>query len=218
MPAIVAASDGRASAAGALRVVGRLAKRDGRTPALVTIGDAATGQRARALLDLVVDLSDDWIHTVVVGDARDALDALARVDGRCSSSASRSGRRRARRAVLAVDFGRASLRAATLALQLLDRPAHAFVVCPGSPDVDALVDVSEDSLARDAGVTVERRRIAGEPAAAILDVAVTERADLISLGRHGLLTPTGIIPASLGPAARTVLSAASCSVLVAPPD
>jgi hypothetical protein len=44
-------------------------------------GDAATGQRARALLDLVVDLPDDWTHTVVAGDARDALDALARVDG-----------------------------------------------------------------------------------------------------------------------------------------
>lgn len=239
---IVVASDGRATSAGAMRLADRLAKRDGRTPELVTVGDAATGQRARTLLDTVVDVPSDWTHTIVAGDALDALtriDASLLVIGLNVASPPRTVIGLAasagvpvlaappritelpRTAVLAVDFGRASLRAAKLAIQLLERPAHAFMVCAGTargPQVDVLADVFEDALALDRGVAVERRLVGGDPAAAILDVAIVERVDLIALGRHGLLTPTGIIPSRLGPVAHAILREAPCSVLVAPPD
>jgi nucleotide-binding universal stress UspA family protein len=64
---------------------------------------------------------------------------------------------------------------------------------------------------REAGLTAESRMVLGDPRAALLDTARSERSDLIIVGSHGR---TGIKKLLLGSVASHVLTHAPCSVLV----
>jgi len=65
----------------------------------------------------------------------------------------------------------------------------------------------------DGTAPVEAQIVAGQPAAALLDLADTEDADLIVVGRRG----RGLSRAVLGSAASTLSTSARCPVLLAPP-
>lgn len=121
------------------------------------------------------------------------------------------------RAVLAIDFSSSSIRAATTALDTLERPGRACMinVAKPSPHVELLFDALEDTIGRAQGIEITKRCVLGDVATSILRIAALERVDLISVGRSKRAPPGYGQPASLGSVTRTILSSAPCSVLVA---
>lgn len=133
-----------------------------------------------------------------------------------------------RRCLAATDFGRPSLAAARAALELLEAPADlvlAFVNArdhggEASPDqaprhVRLLLDALPHTLDAPAGVQVGAILLPGQVLPAILAFAGSWSADLLSIGRHGRSTSSGLLAAPVGPTVRGLLEGSPCSVLIA---
>lgn len=129
-----------------------------------------------------------------------------------------------RRALLALDFSKSSLHAATVALKMLAKPARAFMVSAGpslvcqdpEPHIGLLFDTVQDVLGVDRQVAITRHTVAGEAAASLLRVADSEAVDLISVGRCGRSHATCTKPGAIGRVARAIVASAACGVLIAP--
>lgn len=137
-----------------------------------------------------------------------------------------------RRAVVGIDFSRASLRAAHAAAGMLVDGGtltllHARPVLDAAPAAESSLDepyargvsASLDGLRRailalHPHITVAVERRDGEPADAVLDFAVGTNADFVAVGRH---RRNAISHAILGSVATTLLRKAQLSVLVLPP-
>ena len=77
-------------------------------------------------------------------------------------------------------------------------------------ELESLVAGAEHTL-REAGISTEGRVLAGEPRETLVQLAESERADLIVLGSHGR---SGIAKMMLGSVSSHVVTHAPCSVLV----
>jgi nucleotide-binding universal stress UspA family protein len=77
------------------------------------------------------------------------------------------------------------------------------------PDTDALREMLAKVKPTDPSVAYEHRLITGEPASSIVDLADSERADLIVLGTHGR---TGLRRLLMGSVAEAVVRRARCPV------
>lgn len=100
-------------------------------------------------------------------------------------------------------------------------PAYSEVYAPSAPYSERLMDdlhkyhqeiasVAEKSL-RDAGLLTEAKVLPGDPRSVIVDLAGTERADLVVIGSHGR---TGLARILLGSVASHIVTHAPCSVMV----
>lgn len=133
-----------------------------------------------------------------------------------------------KRCVLAMDFGRASISAALLALALLERPAFAapaFVdtgggVAPSDRDgvppahLRLLFDALPAALGSHAGVTMAPHFLKGARVSTLVAFALTYGAELMAVGRRGRPASAARQSAELGPTVRGLLEHAPCSVLV----
>lgn len=137
-----------------------------------------------------------------------------------------------RRAVVGIDFSRASLRAAHAAAGMLvdggtltllharpslDAAAAAAdgLDVPYARGVTAALDGLRTAIVSNhPHVTVEVERRDGEPAEALLNFAIAANADFVAVGRH---RRNAITHAILGSVATTLLRKAQLSVLVLPP-
>jgi len=133
-----------------------------------------------------------------------------------------------RRAVLAVDFGRASLDAALVALGLLEAPAiaaPAFVdtgegLAPSGDDgvppahLRLLFDALPSVLGAHAGVTLAPHFLKGPRVPTLIAFATAYGAELIAIGRQGRSVSGGLRAVPLGPTVRGLLAQAPCSLLV----
>lgn len=137
-----------------------------------------------------------------------------------------------RRAVVGIDFSKASMRAAAVAAGLLATGGtltllHALprfdatavsedgTDLPFARGVTAALDSLRASLAAthsDITVAIERRD--GEAAEAVMNYAIAAKADFVAVGRH---RRSAIAHAVLGSVATTLLRKAKLSVLVMPP-
>jgi nucleotide-binding universal stress UspA family protein len=77
-------------------------------------------------------------------------------------------------------------------------------------ELESLVAGAERTL-REVGFSTEARVLTGDPRETLIDVARSERADLIVVGSHGR---TGIAKMMLGSVSSHVVTHAPCSVLV----
>ena len=77
-------------------------------------------------------------------------------------------------------------------------------------ELETLVAAAERTL-REAGISTEGRVLAGEPRETLVQLAQSERADLIVVGSHGR---SGIAKMMLGSVSSHVVTHAPCSVLV----
>ncbi len=135
-----------------------------------------------------------------------------------------------RRAVAAIDFSDASLTAAAIAGELLDdggtlSVAHvsAFGDASARPGdlidlyragVTARLDQAVQRLRRWTRRHVEGVRLHGQIAPALLEYADASASDLIALGGHEMGLAERVL---LGSVRTTVVRAAKCSILIAPP-
>lgn len=135
------------------------------------------------------------------------------------------------RAVVAIDFSPFSVRAAHVALEVLEdgatlHLAHAmqrpYVLVPaldraedeGTID-EAFAKLSGELRVRGDDVTViETATLRGDPAAAVLELAVAAGADLVVAGSHGHGFFERLV---VGSVATKILRSARCTVLVVPP-
>ncbi len=128
-----------------------------------------------------------------------------------------------RRALVAVDFGPASVRAAEIALQLLE-PGGTLTLfhvrpLPEFESVDAMEAAFERlrtmlEAERPADVTIESKVAAGAVVDRILECASTIGADLVAVGTHG---PGVLQRLFVGSTATSVLHGCPATVLVCPP-
>lgn len=126
-------------------------------------------------------------------------------------------------AVVAVDFGPPSLRAARLALDLIE-PGGVLTLIHVRPLVDQqsvdLLSAASDRLMAmlrpDApdGVTIQSRVARGSVVERVLECAQNTSADLIAVGTHG---PTVLERLFVGSSAAGVLHGSTCTVLASPP-
>lgn len=136
-----------------------------------------------------------------------------------------------RRCVAATDFGRPSLAAARLAMELLEAPAKlvlAFVNAPddsvrSTPDgvprhVRLLLDALSHTLGAPAGVEVTSVVLTGRVLPSLLIYACDYSADVLCFGRHGRSTSPGLLSAPLGPTVRGLLEGLGCPALIASAD
>jgi nucleotide-binding universal stress UspA family protein len=137
-----------------------------------------------------------------------------------------------RRAVVGIDFSRASMRAATAAAGMLSaggtltllhaRPrldvaaaSDDGIEMPYARGVTAALEGLRTSIAaHHPGITVELERRDGEAAEAVVNFAVASQADFVAVGRH---RRNAIAHAVLGSVATSLLRKAKVSVLVLPP-
>jgi nucleotide-binding universal stress UspA family protein len=129
---------------------------------------------------------------------------------------------------LAVDFGRASITAALVALALLERPAFAapaFVdvgagVVPSDhdgvppPHLRLLFDALPAALGPHPGITMAPHFLRGQRVPTLVGFAKTYGADLMAIGRQGRMASAMSHTGQPGPTVRGVLEQAPCSVLV----
>jgi nucleotide-binding universal stress UspA family protein len=136
-----------------------------------------------------------------------------------------------RHAVAAVDFTEASLAAAAVAGEILDDDSTLMVAHvsafgdanaqPGDlmdlyrAGVRARLDQAVQRLQRRTHRRVEGVTLHGEIAQSLLDFADATKCDLIALGGHELGLVDRVL---LGSVRTTVVRAAKCSVLIAPPE
>lgn len=137
-----------------------------------------------------------------------------------------------RRVLIGIDFSRASIRSARIALSLLEDDAKVFVVHVESPigqrseadeaddvvrqtGVSALLSELRRTLDVPAGIDLEPIVVQGDPAATLLALATQMRADLIAVGsqRHGFVEKLLI-----GSVATSLIRDARCSLLITPPQ
>ncbi|MEX2188942.1 MAG: universal stress protein [Pirellulales bacterium] len=133
---------------------------------------------------------------------------------------------KARKIVFATDFSPSSDAAlatavsltresnATLVLVHVQEPPMAFgggeaYIGPTETE-DELSDMLGRLVADEAGITVERRLVVGEPAHEIVRLAEENGADLIVIGSHGR---TGVSRLLMGSVAEAVVRRAKCPVL-----
>ena len=125
-----------------------------------------------------------------------------------------------RRVLIAVDFGRAELRAARTAMSIV---APGGSVCfahvaarPGQPDDEIRngdeLDRFVEAVGVPADITVNRTQIHGDPARALLDHARSDGIDMIVAGTHGR---NALARLFVGSVARTLVRGARCAILVA---
>jgi nucleotide-binding universal stress UspA family protein len=122
-----------------------------------------------------------------------------------------------RRVVVAMDFSRASMRAAKWAMTVAAPDGDISLVNVRTPAERATPYGSLRRLAvhlqdRYAG-RVSPVDLQGDPATELLAYAGEQRADVISIGSRGI---RGISPGSLGPVATRVVRCARCSLILAP--
>ncbi len=138
-----------------------------------------------------------------------------------------------RRAVVGIDFSRASMRAAAAAagmladggtLTLLHARPRLDVAAASDDNIDtayasgvtaALDGLRKTMAASHPGIVMEVERRDGEAAAAVMNFAIAAKADFVAVGRH---RRNAIAHAVLGSVATSLLRKATLSVLVLPPD
>ena len=76
--------------------------------------------------------------------------------------------------------------------------------------LEEIIAGAENTL-REAGLSTEGRIVEGDPRSALVDIARTERADVLVVGSHGR---TGMAKLMLGSVSSHVVTHAPCSVLV----
>ncbi|MFI5228724.1 MAG: universal stress protein [Gemmatimonadales bacterium] len=122
-----------------------------------------------------------------------------------------------RRIVVAMDFSRASMRAAKWVLAVAAPDGDISLVNVRSPAERATPYGSLRRLAEhlqsDFSGHVRPVELHGDPATELLAYASQERADLISVGSRGA---RGVSPGSLGAVATRVVRCAGCSLILAP--
>ena len=133
-----------------------------------------------------------------------------------------------RRCVAAMDFSRAAIGAAMIALDFLSNPGHAayvFVnalVAPESgPDeastprhIRLLFDALPTPARQRPAVTVTQHCLSGPRVPQLVDFAATWGAEILSLGRHGHPPSTRKTDAPMGPTVRGLLELAPCSLVL----
>jgi len=137
-----------------------------------------------------------------------------------------------RRAVVGIDFSRASLRAAHAAASMV-ADGGTLTLLHARPSLDVAA-ASEDGIempyargvtaaldglcatvaAAHPAITVQVERRDGDPAESVLNFALADKADFVAVGRH---RRNAISHAVLGSVATTLLRKAKVSVLVLPP-
>lgn len=140
------------------------------------------------------------------------------------------GRALPSRAMLALDFSRASIRAGRAALHLLEPPAvlhlvyvhsnqEPFPAAPADPDSTytagfaPFFEAVERELDPPAGVTFERAVVPlGDPVVQLLAYAAANNVDLIAMGKHGEAAHEQF---HMGSVSTGILRSAQCPVLVA---
>jgi Universal stress protein family len=248
-PVYLIATDGSESSAGAVRLGMLAAERSRGTAELVTVGDRTAGPRVRNLVDRLSTASHTWSHAHFPGSLASGLAQAAAerhativlmgtaIDSGGANTAEVAAllsvpvvavpghvRTLPRRALLAIDFGRASVSAAGAALHLLARPAHALMLSVSasadSDDRDSPVDILfnavQDALGRPRDVALERHHASGDTVDTILRLAATHEADLISVGQWGRWSQATPRTRAIGHVARAVFKSATCSVIGAP--
>ena len=138
-----------------------------------------------------------------------------------------------RRAVVGIDFSRASMRAAVAAAGMLAAGGTLTLVharprldaaaasadgidVPYASGVAAALDGLRTTIAAShPSVTIDTERRDGEAAETLLNYAIAVKADFVAVGRH---RRNAIAHAVLGSVATTLLRKAKLSVLVLPPD
>jgi universal stress protein A len=78
------------------------------------------------------------------------------------------------------------------------------------PETPELRDMLEGVVPASPGVEIELRLVSGDPAAAIVELAENEEADMIVMGTHGR---TGLARLVMGSVAEAVVRRAKCPVL-----
>jgi nucleotide-binding universal stress UspA family protein len=134
------------------------------------------------------------------------------------------------RAMLALDFSRASVQAGRAAVRIMDTPGEMHLVyvhtareaIPAEPlDPDptygagfaAFFDAVQRELAAPAGITFQRCVVqCGDPVSERLAYALTNGLELIAVGKHGTSTHDGL---HLGSVSAGILRSAQCAVVVA---
>ena len=185
-----------------------MADRDNGDVALTTVVDAPRESRERGASMVVI--GSPWAVEV----ARQLTIPILAVPAHLSEPP--------RQGLLAIDFSTCSVHAASVALRVMARPARALMVSVGTeptPHVQLLLDTIEDTLGRPGDVAMTRQCVEGETGDTLLRLAAKHTVDLISVGRCGRSSATCAKPGGIGHVARTILSNATCSVLlVASPD
>lgn len=115
--------------------------------------------------------------------------------------------------VLARDTGATVLLIHVETVPLTTGGGEYIYAIPEPPTQELLERLNKVAL-KDAKVPVERRLLAGDPAAAIIRTAETEGADLIVMGTHGR---RGITRLLMGSVAEAVVRGATCPVLTIKP-
>ncbi|HEY7234005.1 MAG TPA: universal stress protein [Gemmatimonadaceae bacterium] len=210
----------------------------GSGPALMN-PEVETGQPERAISRVA---SDRGVQLVVVGIGRhDIADRIfgsetalkvAQLSRAPILAVPAESRAAPRRAIVAVDFSEASLRAAQDAVHLLGAREGTLHLVHVVPRERALLDpwMSESKyaelirhrfvrfrarLAVPPNVTVDEETRTGDAARELIACAGEERAELIAAGSHGHGFVTRVV---LGSVTTALLRAANCAVLVVPPS
>lgn len=143
----------------------------------------------------------------------------------------KSARHLPRMAVVAIDFGDSSIRAAHEALALLEPPARLHLVHVKwgyntsslrdsewdraySLGVERGFERLKEELRLPAGVDLTTETVHGAVIKSLLDIAKLEGADLIALGSHSQTIVDRLV---IGSTPAEVLRESPCSVLIAPP-